>query len=308
MIEEEFKEESNPQSENKWLIYFLVTIITLPVFLILKGVIPNFNWPIHLDSIILFILTWSAINLLISPFKKVVYLLVVLIALFLLYGSVFGEYGIGRFITDYKELIANMKKSDDRISTLVETLTPDNTYKYQEIVDRVDLSESVIFEANKRANSFDFYLDAYPEYSHIIKCLSVFKETKEKWIFIKDLEPYNAYANESVETLSGDIDDYAILMCAFIKSIGAQARIKNQAGVFHPELCIGAKDDKSKIKRLIKTRLFSDESEHQEIEFDVDAEGRIWLSLSFYANFPGRAIFKKGSGAPNSEIINLNLR
>jgi len=308
MIEEEFKEEDIPQSENKWLIYFLVTIITLPVFLILKNVIPNFNWPLHLDSIILFILIWGGLNILISPFKKLIYLLVTLIALFLLYGSVFGEYGIGRFVTDYKELIANMKESDAPMSTLKEALTPDNTYKYQGIVDRVDLSESVIIQANKCANAFDFYLDEYPEYNNIIKCLSEFKKTKKKWFFIKDLEPYHAYANESVESLSGDLDDYAILMCAFIKSIGEQARIKNEAGAFHPELCIGMKEDKTKIKRLIKTELFSDESENQEIEFDSDAEGRIWLSLSFYSNFPGRAISKKGSEAIHSEIINLNFK
>lgn len=308
MIEEEFKEEEIPQSESKLLIYFLVTIITLPVFLILKNVLPDLNWPIHLDSIILFILIWGGLSLLISPFKKLVYLLVFIIVLVLLYGSVFGEYGIGRFVTDYRNLISNMKESDAPISTLKEALTPDNTYKYQAIVEKVNVFESVGNKSNALANSFNFYIDEYPEYENIIKCLSVFKETKAQWVYIKDLDVYHADAIESLESMSGDIDDYAILMCALIKSIGEEVRIKNVDGVFHPELCIGSKKDKSRVKSLIKTDLFLKESKNQEIEFESDAEGRIWLSLSYYGDFPGRAISKKGIEEIQSEIISLNRK
>ncbi len=310
---DEFKEETVtedviPQSENKILIYILVAVVTLPVFLILKHVIPSFNWPVYLDSILLFILTSIGIYKLIISFKKVTYLFVALIVLFLLYGSFFGEYGIGRFITDYKTLIANMKESDAPISTLKEALTPDNTYKYQGIVDRVNFPETVKEKADKMANGFKFYAAKYSEYTDVIRCLSIFRETKKKWILIKDLEQYHAYANESVETLSGDTDDYAIMICAFVKSIGKQARIKKEDDVFHPEFCIGYKEDISTVKRLIKAKLFLNESRKQEVKFDMDAEGRIWLSLSFYGNFPGRATMPEGREAISSEIINLNYK
>ena len=132
-------------------------------------------------------------------------------------------------------------------------------------------------------------IKGYQEQRRLIQCFAVFKEIRNRWLYVNDPSnrEYIASASESLQHFSGDCDDHAILMAACIKAIGGTPRIIHTGGHLYPEMLIGTKADLETANYLIKEQLFVEESKNQEVHYHIDERGQVWLNLDYTARYPG---------------------
>lgn len=284
------KEKLRIKSPWDTIIIFLLSILfTIPVFIIAHQKLIDFNWPIHLDRVLIFILITIAFQLILKAMRRITLISVIIYIIALLYGTIFGNYGFGSVFEDYRSMIYAMTEDPNPQDLIVSKLLPfPNKYK---IISAVEYDNPKIRSYAIRAISKNYKkVKGYNEYSTLIQCFAVFKEINNNWNYVSDPKgrDYIATATETLPYISGDCDDHSIFMAACIKSIGGIPRLIHTNGHIYPEIYIGnKKTDLEAVNYLIKKELFPKESKGQTIHYHIDERGKIWLNLDYTARFPG---------------------
>jgi len=280
--------QSSLTSVSYLLVGFLSLFIAFPGFILLHKQLPDYDWPIHLDRVLLFVLVIVFVLLLLSLFRPVINFIFVGTLLLLLYGTFTDTYGFKNLATDYKAMFSAIKPdSDENIMILDDSKF---YYKTDILAATNDKNTEVRGFAIRAANNnFKKEQNLHERYRDIIQCFAVFKKINRNWNYVNDPvgKEYFAKAGESVKFLAGDCDDHAIMMVAAIKSIGGTARFVSTTGHLYPEMMIGDKYDLPKVEHLIKNVLFPIESKEQSLHYHTDKDGRIWLNLDYTAAYPG---------------------
>ena len=285
----ELKEKlSLPKPWDTVVIFVLNILITIPVFLIAHQNLIDFEWPLHLDRILIGIFIIIGIQLLLRLVKTIIILIIFIYLLALLYGTVFGYYGFKRVFDDYRFMMYAMSENPNPQDLIIAKLLPfPNKSK---IIDAVDFSNPKVrnFALSATTKHFREYKES-GEKRRMIQCFAVFKEIRNRWNYVNDPKgtEYIASASESLQHFSGDCDDHAILMSACIKAIGGTPRIIHTGGHLYPEMLIGTKKDLETAIYLIKEELFKQECQNQQIHYHIDERGQIWLNLDYTARYPG---------------------
>ena len=271
------------------LVGFLSLFIAFPIFILLHKQLPEYDWPIHSDRILLFLLVVVFVLLLLSMFRPIINFIFIGSLILLLYGTFTETYGFQNLATDYKAMFSAIKTNSDDGNTMI--LDDSKFYYKKEILEATtDKNAEVRGFAIRAANaSFKNEQNLHERYRDIIQCFAVFKKINRNWNYVNDPvgQEYFAKASESVKFLAGDCDDHAIMMVAAIKSIGGTARFVATTGHLYPEIWIGDKFDLPKIEDLIKNVLFPIESKGQSLHYHTDPDGKIWLNLDYTAAYPG---------------------
>jgi transglutaminase-like putative cysteine protease len=117
------------------------------------------------------------------------------------------------------------------------------------------------------------------------------------WSYVNDpvTREYFAKASESISNgLNGDCDDFAILLCSMILSVGGEARINfaydETGGHAFTEVNIG-KTDRRAVERYLFSRYGYTEMWHRE-----DHNGNWWLNLDWWGEYPGAKYWKYSRG------------
>jgi hypothetical protein len=270
------------------LVGFLSLFIAFPIFILLHKRIPDYEWPIHSDRILLFILVIALVLVLLSIFRPVINFIFAGGILLLLYGTFTDTYGFKSLATDYKAMFSAIKPDAEENIMILD----DSKFYYKtDILAATNYNDPEVRGFAIRAANANFKRDQnlHERYRDIIQCFAVFKKINRAWNYVNDPvgKEYFAKANESVKFLAGDCDDHAIMMVAAIKSIGGTARFISTTGHLYPEMLIGDKFDLEKMDHLIKNSLFTVESKDQSLHYHTDKEGRIWLNLDYTAAYPG---------------------
>lgn len=288
------KEGINFTFNNNWIVASISLFLTLPIFLIIKKSIPSLNWPLYIDVILLFFLLWGLVSLLVKPFKRIIYGILIFFFVALIYGSFFDSYGFGSFLKDYKQLLKEMKTSSNPSKTFVYKLTPVDINPFVDILDNISTNDDIKQKAQIMSiKFFNNYYEEQSEDSIYLRSFSIYKSVKQEWTYIRDLSENEHYtASEILKDMNGDYDEYTVIMCSLIESIGGKVNIlyKNK-NEMHPLLLIGKQKDESKIKNMIKENF--KESFKKQIGFFRDNQGRSWLVLSFFHNYPGGKFLNK---------------
>jgi len=119
-----------------------------------------------------------------------------------------------------------------------------------------------------------------------------------RWHYVNDPqgEEYFSKASNTIKNtkLSGDCDDFAILMYSLMTAVGGDARItfaysKTQGGHAFAELNIG----NTNINQLLSQiqRQFND-YEIDKLYYRTDSSGNKWLNLDWWASYPGGKYMK----------------
>ncbi|MDR2834624.1 MAG: FHA domain-containing protein [Bacteroidales bacterium] len=121
------------------------------------------------------------------------------------------------------------------------------------------------------------------------------------WKYVNDpvSREYFAKASESLKSdLSGDCDDYAILMCSMILAVGGEARINfaygDEGGHAFTEVNIGYTDEQEVIGYL--EARYPKVNYNDKIHCRTDSKGNRWLNLDWQAKHPGGNYFKYNNG------------
>ncbi|HKC36757.1 MAG TPA: transglutaminase family protein [Chitinophagaceae bacterium] len=271
------------------LVGFLSLFIAFPIFILLHKQLPDYDWPIHSDRILLFALVIVFVLLLLSLFRPIINFIFLGSLILLLYGTFTDTYGFQNLATDYKAMFSAIKYDSEGENKMI--LDDSKFYYKTDILAATNYRDPEVRSfAIRAANaSFKKEQNLHERYRDIIQCFAVFKKINRNWNYVNDPvgQEYFAKASESVKYLAGDCDDHAIMMVAAIRSIGGTARFVATTGHLYPEMLIGDKFDIDKIDDLIKNVLFPIESKGQSLHYHTDPDGKIWLNLDYSAAYPG---------------------
>jgi hypothetical protein len=281
--------QSSLTSISYLLVGFLSLFIAFPIFIVIHKQLPEYDWPIYLDRVLLFVLVIIFVLLLLSLFRPVINFIFIGALVLLLYGTFTDTYGFQNLASDYKTMFYAIKPGSEKENIMI--LDDSKFYYKTDILAATDDKGTDVrgFAIRAANNNFKKEQNLHERYRDIIQCFAVFKKINRNWNYVSDPvgKEYFAKASESVKFLAGDCDDHAIMMVAAIKSIGGTARFVSTTGHLYPEIMIGDKYDLPKIEDLIKNALFPIESKEQSLHYHTDKDGRIWLNLDYTAAYPG---------------------
>ena len=270
------------------LIIILSILITIPLFIIAHQNIVNLKLYWHLDRIFLFLLIAFLFYSILIRLRRIVLISTAVFVLFLLYGTIFGNYGFKTVIEEYQSVVYAMVDDPFPQDIIIDKLLPfPNKSK---ILNAIDFENPKVRNFALMATTKYFKdIKGYQDYRTTIQCFAVFKEINTNWNYVSDPknDEYIAAASESVTYLSGDCDDHSILMAACIRSIGGTPRLIHTDGHIYPEILIGRKSQLEAINYLIKKILFEAESKKKSINYHIDERGQIWMNLDYTAKYPG---------------------
>lgn len=266
-------------------------LITLPLFVIAYRYVPDIIVPIgkglRIDHILTFVVIFTVIRLFVALIRFFLYGLLILMLFVMLVGQITGKYGFTTMYANYIDLITFVGNNPVKLPFLSNTKT---TIKDAEkILAAIDYTNPVVRDFAVKSSQEYFSKAKFDDkYRHVIKYFSIFK-TLSKWQYVNDPkgEDYYAKASESVKLLSGDCDDYSILMAACIRAIGGEVRLVRTMNHLYPEVKVCHKDDFPAIIVLIKRQLFYKESLGGRIYFHTDEFDNIWLNFDYTDIYPG---------------------
>ena len=127
---------------------------------------------------------------------------------------------------------------------------------------------------------------------------NIFDYCYNNWKYVNDPRSSEIveYASNTISNgLNGDCDDFAVLVCSMILSIGGEARINyaydSDSGHAFTEVNIG----QTKVSDYISKR-YKDIYDGSGIWTRTDPEGNKWLNLDWFANHPGGKYFNYSHG------------
>lgn len=270
------------------IIFVLNVLIAIPLFIIAHQNLKDPDWPFYLDRILIALAILVLIQFLLRLIRTVLIIGVGIYLLILLFGTVFGNYGILSVFQDYGYMIYSMSDNPNPQDLFVSKLLPfPNKNKTLQAVefDHPKVRNFALYATTKHFKD----VVGQKEHRKMIQCFAVFKEIRNRWNYVNDPkgQEYIAHASESLLHFSGDCDDHAILMAACIRAIGGTPRLIHTGGHIYPEMLIGKKGDLEAANYLIKEVLFIEESRNKEIHYHIDERGQIWLNLDYTARYPG---------------------
>ena len=267
-------------------------LITVPVFIMIYRYVPDFilsmnGKDIRLDHIVTGVIVFASIRFVLGLIEHLVVYVAIAVFILLLIIHLSGWYTYSDFTHRYYDLVAYVESNPVKIPFLKdEKMTIRNARQIREAIDYHNPDVRNFAVKISQANFNDPAL--YREYGNIIRYFSIFSEVV-KWTYIPDPagEEYYAKASESIHHLSGDCDDYSILMAACIKAVGGEVRLIHTKSHLYPEVKICHMRDFDKIINLIKRKLFLKESLGGSIYYHVDRDDNVWLNFDYTTRYPG---------------------
>jgi hypothetical protein len=270
------------------IIFVLNVLVAIPVFIIIHLNLIDPKWPFSIDRILLFIGLLIVIQVVLQLLRKVIIICIFAYLAFLVYGTLFGDYGFYDVYDDYRAMVYAMADDPHPQDIIISKLLPfPNKSK---ILRAIDYENPKVRDFAILATTRNFRnIKSSGQYRMLIQCFAVFKEINSRWNYVNDPKgrDYIASASESLPYLSGDCDDHAVLMAACVRAIGGTPRLIHTTGHIYPEILVGRKKELEEVNYLIKKSLFPKESDGKPLHYHIDEHGRIWLNLDYTAKYPG---------------------
>ena len=121
----------------------------------------------------------------------------------------------------------------------------------------------------------------------------IFDYCYNNWKYVNDPKGSEIieYASNSITNgLNGDCDDFAVLVCSMILSIGGEARINYAYGKHGGHAFTEVNIGKTEIEEYISKR-YKNVYDHSGIWTRTDKDGNNWLNLDWFAKHPGGKYF-----------------
>lgn len=285
---EEVDEKEDEFSFGDMILNILTYLSIFPLFIILHRLVPDVNWPIHLDRILLAIGAFVLIRIVLEVFRTFAIIAFVLAFGYLVYGSFWGDYGFRMAYTEYRAMISALKNEPVKEKLPQEGLV---TFPYpDEFNYAINANDGQVrnYALGLTRKYFSKQAELYSPYRTQIQCFAIFKEINSNWNYVSDpaSREYFATAAESIQHLSGDCDDHSILMASCLQRVGGEVRLILTNGHIYPEFLIGSRSDFEKVMWIIQTELFP-ESRGKAFHYHRDKDGNYWMNLDYTETYPG---------------------
>jgi hypothetical protein len=289
--------KASAESQTQRLVsQIILTVVSLaiaaPMLIMIYRYVPDIiinigDDRIRIDHILTGILIFALVRYLLGHIYHLVLYVVIIAAIFFSVSHFTGWYTYDEIRHSYFDLIAYVESNPVKIPFLKdEKMTIRNARQIREAIDYMNPEVRNYAIRISQANFNDPAL--YREYGNVIRYFSIFSEVV-KWNYIPDPvgEEYYAKASETMHHLSGDCDDYSILMAACIKAVGGEVRFIHTKSHLYPEVKVCHQRDFDKIISLIKRKLYLKESLGGSIYYHIDRDDYIWLNFDYTTRYPG---------------------
>ncbi|MFP5042453.1 hypothetical protein [Parasediminibacterium sp. JCM 36343] len=268
----------------------LSCVVTVLLFIILYGFLPDLSWAYKLDKVIALLAIAALVLWLVKLFRPIVFVFLVAIGGWFTYKVQNTDYDLLNFYNDSRLVFTNMQtnRNGNFVYVGYKGLSTD-----KDILNAIDYNNPLVRDFAVSAANASFrkeqQITGKDNNWQFIQSLAVFKKIRTNWNYVSDPagEEYFAKASESIKLLAGDCDDYAILTAACIKSIGGECRLVCINGHIYPELLIGSKQTFDNLAILIAKKLFPIETKGKKLNYHLDDKGNVWLNLDYTAPYPG---------------------
>lgn len=287
------------------LIGVITAIVSMPAFIVVYKHIPVISIPIgngfRVDHILTFSIIFALFYFLIKKFRIIVYAILILGLVAITITNFMEVYTLKNLYHDYKALLFNLNEGGINNKFKQKQFT----YKKEtEIRNAINYKDDDVIQFARNIAVANFREDASlaPD-ARIPQYFSVFKEIRERWIYVYDPQnsEYFTQASRSIAYLEaddmfkGDCDDYSIIVAAAIKAIGGEVRLVKtsvedngaQIGHLYPEVKVGTEKELETIIYLIKNVYFPKESEGKKVNYYIDQKGYVWLNFDYNDMYPG---------------------
>jgi hypothetical protein len=129
----------------------------------------------------------------------------------------------------------------------------------------------------------------YDRYGDVIRFLSIYKFVNERYTYVGDPRYDEFFATPEMtiqNNISGDCDDYSILIFSLISAVSGECRLIISPGHIYPEVNLG--DEfffNEEIKPLVDSLFGLDQ--HLQLYYRIDSDSNLWLNFD-YGDYPGR--------------------
>ncbi len=292
VLEKELVEDSK-RILSSFVLTLISAILTVPLFILLYRYMPDIRIPVgegfNVEGVLLVIVIFALLRVTAYFVRFFLYGASVVMLVVLLVGQLVGGFGFSDVYRSYYDLLTYVGTNPIKIPFLgeVKSNIPDG----EKIRSAINYKDPVVRDFALRAAQRYFTEAHVPyEYRNQRKYFSIFK-VMYRWEYVSDpkWEEYYASASESIPLMSGDCDDYSILMAACIKAVGGEVRLVRTSAHLYPEVKVGTYEELPAIVDLIKNRLFYKESLGERIYYHQDGWNNIWLNFDYTRNYPGGA-------------------
>ncbi len=279
---------------SSFVLTIIAALLTVPLFIILYRYIPDvIIGGVRIDHVLTIALLFTILRVAAYFIRYFLYGATAVTILIMIVGQITGGFGFTDVYHKYRDLITYIGSNPVRIAVLGETKT--NIPDAERIIAAIDYQNPEVRDFAVRSAKKFFTKESYDlNYRHVVQYFSVFR-VMSSWKYIQDpkWEEYYAKASESMTLMSGDCDDYSILMAACIKSIGGEVRLVRTPRHLYPEVKVCTFEDLPVIIDLVKNRLFFKESLGDRIYYHLDEWNNVWLNFDYTNIYPGGAFMSE---------------
>lgn len=274
------------------LIYLVALLLTIPAFMVTYPLVPELILPIgdgiKIDHFLTFVFWVGIFIIVVRKLQLWIYGFLVALMLVITVTGLTGKYGFGDLYHDYASFVQLLYERSNGGSMAAERLA---TFQDSEtLLKAMDTMHPSVRNYAVESATMNFSGVATSEEEQVlIHSFSVFKEINSHWKYVADPEgvEYIAKASETVEHLSGDCDDHAVLMASAIRAVGGKVRLVRTKAHIYPELFIGDEQAMERAADLIRNELFKQTAHNESLFHHTDADGSIWLNLDYTKKYPG---------------------
>jgi hypothetical protein len=278
---------------SSFVLTIIAAVVTIPLFIMLYRYVPDIIIPIgkglRIDHVLAMTLIFVILRVAAYFVRYFLYGASIVLIIVLIIGQIVGGFGFTNVYSKYRDLITYVGSNPIKIPFLSNTKT--TISNADSIIQAIDYENAgvrdfAVSSSKKYFTNSKFDLN----FRHIVQYFSIFR-VMSSWNYVSDPigEDYYAKASESVKLMSGDCDDYSILMAACIKAVGGEVRLIRTPNHMYPEVKVCSYEYFPQIIDLIKNRLFFKESLGERIYYHLDEWNNIWLNFDYTNIYPGGA-------------------
>ncbi len=144
----------------------------------------------------------------------------------------------------------------------------------------------------------------------VSKICTIFDFVYRGWNYSRDPfgQEYFEKAGVSIYTMTGDCDDYAILMVSMFKSLGGDGRVICVSGHAYPEVLLGKDLSSEELDKLLAgiNEYYSSKgsrSRLRRLNYHKDSDGTFWLNMDYQQRLPGGRFYEYAADAEHLVIF-----
>ena len=262
-------------------------LVAFPLFLFLSNILPNPDWFLNIDRILLFIATVAVVYYIANTFVIITTLGLAVGICYLTYGSIASgdHYGWSNAVFDYVSIVHSLKNNNNQVDYIVGIANNGTKKKIKDACDyyNPEVRDYALQLINENPE-FKEAADKYYHYREFVHACAMKKAIKERWHYVDDPVDREIFqkASQTIKTMSGDCDDHSILLASLVKSIGGVTRIVLTEDHAYPEIRMpnNSLDDINILIDILFKTGWKSLDYHQEGDY-------IWLNMDYTGKYPG---------------------